>query len=246
MQPANLKFISGNIFTSKRQTLVNTVNCVGVMGAGVALEFKFRYPEMFKEYVQRCREGELVIGTLWLYKPKDGSRWVLNFPTKKHWRHPSREEYLERGLSNFLDVYKGYGLESVAFPLLGAANGGIPEERSKAIMTRYLSECDIPIDIYTYNPEAKDDLYDSFKAKFSSTDDEQLSRATKLRRGRVSLVRQSLNRPEIRSISRLATVRGIGAASLEKLFRYLVPNRGLHNSDHFEAEQRELDLDHPL
>ena len=80
----SIKIISGNIFTSKCQTIVNTINCVGVMGAGIALECRLRYPEMYKKYVELCENREISIGILWLYKSED--RWILNFPTKKHWK----------------------------------------------------------------------------------------------------------------------------------------------------------------
>ncbi len=92
----------GNIFTSAHQTLVNTVNCKGVMGAGIALEFKLRLPEMYEQYVDKCKNREIAIGKSWLYKPSpsdprgsEWTKWVLNFPTKWHWKYDSKLEYLE-------------------------------------------------------------------------------------------------------------------------------------------------------
>ncbi|MCT2561861.1 macro domain-containing protein [Chryseobacterium herbae] len=146
---------SGNIFESNAQTLVNTVNCVGVMGKGLALEFKKRYPEMFKKYQQLCNDRLLDIGKLWLYKGQH--RWVLNFPTKYDWRQPSTAYYLEKGLDKFMETYRTRGIESIAFPLLGASNGGIPPEVSLKIMTDYLKECDIPVTIYfSYKPKIEE------------------------------------------------------------------------------------------
>ena len=136
----------GNIFESDAQTIVNTVNCVGAMGKGLALQYKKRYPSMFKAYVRLCENGLLDIGKLWLYKTD--SRWILNFPTKYHWRHPSKEEYLESSLQKFLDTYKEKGITSIAFPLLGASNGGIHPDVSLKIMRRYLDRCEIPVTIY--------------------------------------------------------------------------------------------------
>ena len=89
----NITEITGNIFTSECQTLVNTVNCNGVMGAGIALEFKLRHPKMFEQYVEHCKRGRIDIGKLWLYKPSQDAgdrRWVLNFPTntlRPGWRN---------------------------------------------------------------------------------------------------------------------------------------------------------------
>lgn len=135
-----------DIFQSEAQTLVNTVNCVGVMGKGIAQRFKVEYPEMFEQYVEICKNGLLNVGKLWLYKTED--KWILNFPTKTDWRYPSKVEYLEAGLKKFVSTYKSKGITSVAFPLLGASNGKIDPEISLNIMKKYLQECDIPVYIY--------------------------------------------------------------------------------------------------
>ena len=141
---------SGNIFDSNAQTLVNTVNCVGVMGKGLALQFKQRFPAMFREYEKICKKGLLDVGKLWLFKTEN--RWILNFPTKYDWRNPSKEEYLELGLQKFVDTYKKKGITSVAFPLLGASNGGLEPAISLQIMKNYLEKCEIPVSIYlSYN-----------------------------------------------------------------------------------------------
>jgi O-acetyl-ADP-ribose deacetylase (regulator of RNase III) len=156
---------TGNIFTTSCQTIVNTVNCVGVMGAGIAYECRLRYPQMYKRYRELCKERKLNIGLLWLYRPENSTeKWILNFPTKNHWKYDSKEEYLEKGLQKFLDTYKKKGITSIAFPLLGASNGGIPESVSLEIMKKYLEKCDeIEIEIYHFDPYAYDDKYLEFK-----------------------------------------------------------------------------------
>ena len=224
----------GNIFTSQCQTLVNTVNCYGVMGAGIALEFKLRYPRMFSEYVSRCRDGKVIIGSLWLYRPiaegtasrrsrhPESTRWVLNFPTKRHWKQPSRVEYLNRGLETFLRTYRAKGIASIAFPALGATNGGIPEEESLGIMTRHLNQCEIPVEIYRYDPRAHDDLYGRFKEALRSKNDDEISRESGLRPRSVARIREATAREDINSLSRLAAVKGIGGRTLERSFSYLL------------------------
>lgn len=142
-----IQIVSGDIFESDSQTIVNTVNCVGVMGKGIALEYKKRYPKMFTRYKEICDRHLLKVGYLWLYKNEP--KWVLNFPTKDNWRNLSKIEYLELGLQKFMDTYKEKGITSISFPLLGASNGGINPEVSLAIMCKYLKDCDIPIKIYT-------------------------------------------------------------------------------------------------
>ena len=226
----NPTIITGNIFASPRQTLVNTVNCDGVMGAGIALEFKLRIPEMFDRYVEHCRAGRINIGSLWLYKPPAEAReqrWALNFPTKRHWKYPSKVAYLEAGLEKFLATYQEKGIQSIAFPLLGATNGGIPEDESLAVMQQYLSQCDIPVEIYRYDPTATDDLYLEFRSRMlrhdERPDDKTMAKAMGLRIDLFRKVCDSLDGPnDINSLSRLASVKGIGEKTLEKCFRYVM------------------------
>lgn len=218
---------TGNIFTSQCQTLVNTVNCDGVMGTGIALEFKLRLPDMFEQYVEHCKRNRIAIGKLWLYKPPPDSReqhWVLNFPTKLHWKYPSKIEYLEAGLEKFVATYQARGIQSIAFPVLGSANGGIPEEESLALMQKCLAQCDIPVEIYRYDLEATDDLYDEFKSKILDCgDDRSIASATGLQVHRVAMIRNTLeNGNAVNSLSQLASVKGIGSKTLEKCFRFVM------------------------
>lgn len=145
-----IKYIKGNIFDSDSQTIVNTVNCVGVMGKGIALTFKNKYPEMFKVYKNICTKKQLKPGMLHLYTKED--KWILNFPTKNHWKNKSEISYLEDGLQKFVDTYKQKGITSISFPQLGCANGGLDwETQVKPLMERYLSNLeDVEIIIYLY------------------------------------------------------------------------------------------------
>lgn len=115
--------IKGNLFNSSCKVIVNTVNCEGVMGKGIALEMKLRFPEMYLKYKEVCDQGLFKPGTLQLWK--NSKPWILNFPTKVSWKHPSEWEYLKLGLEKFSAIYKEKEITSVAFPLLGASNGGL-------------------------------------------------------------------------------------------------------------------------
>lgn len=148
-----VEYVCGNIFDSRAQTLVNTVNCKGVMGKGLALEFKKRYPDMYDDYVKRCRAGEVNIGKPYLYRAKD--RWILNFPTKDHWRRRSTLAYIEQGLRYFVAHYQEMGILSVAFPRLGTENGGLDWEQVQPIMERYLGNLEIDVEVYEYKPERR-------------------------------------------------------------------------------------------
>jgi O-acetyl-ADP-ribose deacetylase (regulator of RNase III) len=210
--------IDGNIFTTKAQTLVNTVNCVGVMGAGIALECRLRYPGMHERYVSLCEERMIEIGSLWLYKTPE--RWILNFPTKRHWKDPSREEYLHAGLRKFMQTYEEKGVESVAFPLLGAQHGGIDRERSQELMESYLLKCTIPVEIYRYDPMAPDDLYGRFREMLTTMTPDEIKEGTGLRSDYVRKVLDALRNPQICQLNRLAAHDGIGVKTLEKAFAF--------------------------
>lgn len=211
----NINLIKGNIFTSKQQVLVNTVNCVGVMGAGIALEYRFRYPKMFQRYVELCDQGQIQIGKLWIYRD---DRWVLNFPTKKHWKHPSKLEYLAAGLEKFVASYREQKIKSIAFPLLGADKGGLDPQDSLQIMRDYLTQVDIPVEIYTYDPNAQDDLYEKTKAWLLPKSTREIADLSGIAPQYVDKIKAGLERPEIKQLGQLARVKGIGIKSLERIF----------------------------
>ena len=144
-----ITYVKLDLFQSPAHVIVNTVNTVGVMGKGIAKTFKEVYPEMFKEYQKLCEKKLLAVGKLWIYKTSN--KWVLNFPTKKHWRSPSKIEYIEAGLKKFVQYYEEKGIDSIAFPPLGCGNGGLNwEHEVKPLMEKYLK--DLPIDIYIHLP----------------------------------------------------------------------------------------------
>ena len=141
-----LTYVGGDLLNSPAQTLVNPVNLVGVMGAGLALRFKQAYPEMFIEYREACRTGAIAVGRPWIYRTP--RKWIMNFPTKRYWRQRSRIEDIEAGLATFVRTYASEGIRSVAFPALGCGNGGLPWGEVRPLMERYLK--DLPIDVFIY------------------------------------------------------------------------------------------------
>jgi len=216
---------TGNIFTTKAQTIVNTVNCVGVMGAGIAYEFRLREPEMFTKYRKICHAKQLDISKLWIYEvkePREGQyRKVLNFPTKYDWKYPSKEEYLQAGLKKFVATYKNKGITSVAFPLLGTDRGGLDARRSLSIMKHYLQHCDIDVEIWHFDPTAEDDLFTWFKSMFLVMDDETIKYESKIRIDIVKKIRAAMDDKTVNSLSGLLRVKGVGVKSLENLFNYM-------------------------
>lgn len=211
----SIKIIRGNLFTSNCQTLVNTVNCVGVMGAGIALEFRLRYPQMYSSYVELCQKNLLNVGQLWLYK--SSQHWVLNFPTKNHWKNPSQAKFLELGLQKFVDTFREKEITSIAFPLLGTQHGGIPQEKSLQIMKSYLEPCDLPIEIYIYDPGSTDDIFPDIKSRFLSLKDENIAEITGLKQPYINKVKEALLDDSISNLSKLLSIKGIGFTTIEKI-----------------------------
>ncbi|MCP4596142.1 macro domain-containing protein [Neptuniibacter sp.] len=226
-----IEIIKGNIFTTKCQVIVNTVNCVGVMGAGIALECRLRYPDMYGRYVELCNQHKIDIGNLWLYK--SSTPWILNVPTKKDWKKPSSVSYLRAGLDKFCQTYESKDIHSIAFPLLGADKGGIDQEVSLDIMTEYLSDLDLKVEIYRYDPKASDDLYDKLKSWMLSNDETYISSVTGVRKNYIHIVMQSLDREDICQLNQLAHIKGVGIVTLEKLFRFAI-------ADTIDSSQKSL------
>lgn len=142
-----LRVREGDLFASKAQTLVNTVNCVGVMGKGVALEFRKRFPDMYEDYVARCRRGEVRLGRPYLFRYENGP-WILNFPTKGHWRAVSRLRDIVEGLDWLERHYREWGIRSLAVPPLGCGNGGLDWAVVGPTLYRHFARFDIPVELY--------------------------------------------------------------------------------------------------
>lgn len=137
-----------SLLESSAQTLVNTVNCVGVMGKGLAHAFKVREPTMFAAYKRICDQHLLEPGKLWLWR--GSPNWVLNFPTKVHWRHPSKLDWIEAGLDKFVLAYESQGITEISFPKLGCGNGNLEWEEVRPMMERYLGRLPIKVYIHDY------------------------------------------------------------------------------------------------
>jgi len=217
-----VKQINGNIFNSKCQTIVNTVNCVGVMGKGIALVHKLRYPNMYEEYREHCKNKLIKTGTLWLYNKQQNAPWILSFPTKFHWKYPSKIEWVEQGLQKFVETYEKKGITSIAFPLLGTHNGGLDTKEVRNLMNKYLEKCHIDIEIYDYDPNAPDDLFSSFKTKWLSLNKETIESVTGIQPQYARKITEILDNGEINSMVALANYKGIGEKTLEKAFGYVL------------------------
>ncbi|MBM0232658.1 macro domain-containing protein [Micromonospora sp. STR1_7] len=136
----------GNLLNSRAQTLVNTVNCVGIMGKGIALAFKRRYPEMFQDYVRRCDAGTVKLGKPYIFRADD--HLIVNFPTKDHWRSVSRLEDIENGLMYLKEHLREWGVTSIAVPPLGCGNGQLDWSVVGPTLDKHLRDFAIPVELY--------------------------------------------------------------------------------------------------
>ena len=171
----------GNLFDSNAQTLVNTVNCVGVMGKGIALEFKKRFPEMNRDYEERCKAGKVKLGRPYLFTDLVGP-WVLNFPTKDHWRSVSRVQDVIEGLEYLKQRYREWGIRSLAMPPLGCGQGQLEWRVVGPTLYRHLSELEIPVELFAPHGTSERELSPEFLAQSPT---ESLVGATSLGGSRV-------------------------------------------------------------
>lgn len=146
-----IEFTKGDLLASSDDVLVNTVNTVGVMGKGIALQFKDEFPHNYAVYVETCKKGELFPGKLLVVRdssPRYGDKIIVNFPTKVHWRNPSQYEYIEKGLVALREFIIKENVTSIAIPPLGCGNGGLDWTRVKTMIFESLSEISAAIHVY--------------------------------------------------------------------------------------------------
>lgn len=144
---AMLEFTQGDMFETPADIRVNTVNCVGVMGAGVALAFKQRYPEMFKDYQRACKDGRVRPGRMHVWKSLEGD-WIVNFPTKRDWRDPSCYEDIDAGLDDLRAYLESVGQVTVALPALGCGHGGLDWDRVSGMIQNKLGDIDARVLVF--------------------------------------------------------------------------------------------------
>lgn len=150
-----LHFVTGNIFESQAEALVNTVNTVGVMGKGIALQFKNQFPKNYRIYKAACKSQELKVGQLLVTEEASllgGKKTIINFPTKTHWRLPSEYAYVESGLEALVKLIEKRKIRSIAIPPLGSGNGGLDWGVVRKMIVEALE--DTPCEIYLYEPNA--------------------------------------------------------------------------------------------
>jgi O-acetyl-ADP-ribose deacetylase (regulator of RNase III) len=151
-----MKFLQGNLLDARTDALVNTVNTVGVMGKGIALMFKEAFPANFRAYEAACKNKEVRVGHMFVTENPafEGPRWIINFPTKKHWRQPSKMEWISEGLQDLKRVIAEHDIRSIALPPLGAGNGGLDWREVRPEIERALGDLE-GVEVLVYEPTDK-------------------------------------------------------------------------------------------
>ena len=148
-----IQYTKGDLLSAPTEALVNAVNTVGVMGKGIALQFKKAYPHNFKVYHKACKDKTFDIGQVLVVREStiEGEKCIVNFPTKKHWRGKSKYEFIETGLEALATAIEEYEIESIAIPALGCGYGGLEWEKVKALIEKYLSDLE-EVEVLVYEP----------------------------------------------------------------------------------------------
>jgi len=149
-----IRYKSGDLLNAPVEALVNTVNTVGIMGKGLALQFKRAYPDNFSAYEAACRRKEVRIGKMFLYDRGENvqPRYIINFPTKTHWRLPSRLEYIKEGLKDLVQIIQEREIRSIAVPPLGVGNGNLNWDDVRSLILEVLRPIERDVEILIYVP----------------------------------------------------------------------------------------------
>lgn len=145
-----ITYVTGDLFKSKAQCLVNTVNCEGYMGKGIAYQFKLAYPNNNEDYIKACKSGALRVGKLHHFR--EGGKIIINFPTKDRWRAKSKIEYIQDGLDELILLIESLSITSIAIPPLGAGNGGLVWADVKSLIVQKLKPIENNVEIFIYEP----------------------------------------------------------------------------------------------
>jgi O-acetyl-ADP-ribose deacetylase (regulator of RNase III) len=189
------------------------------MGKGVALEFRLRYPAMFRHYEAACTTNSLRPGHILAYPTDSQPPTILNFAVKDRWQDDSKLEWIEACLNEFVNQYKSWGISSIAFPHMGTANGGLCWQDVHKLMMTYLGPLnDLDIEIVAFDPRAREPLFDRLKDIFETRDDAWIIEQAKLSARIIATVRTALHSGVLINTGGLPKLKGVGRKSIEQLY----------------------------
>lgn len=210
-----IKFFEGTVFNTNSEAIVNTVNCDGFMGAGLALEFALRYPKMLEDYEQKCQNKQIKVGVLDTFR--EDNTLLINFPTKNSFKYPSQIKWVEDGLKYFVQNYEAYNIKTVAFPKLGCSNGGLDWNEVKNLMVSYLSDIDITVYICTDEIKEAQGKEKNMLDSFNNCDLYELGSQIKLNEKQINALKNRMPYNRFWMIEKTAS---IGKTTYKKLFQH--------------------------
>lgn len=227
--------LTGNIFSSSAKAIVITVNCEGVMGAGIALDAKNRWPEIYDVYSKRCERNDFHVGEImWA---DSVSKKVALFPSKKLWRAPSKLSYISDGLDTLRSDIDQMSITSIALPHLGCSNGGLTWSEVKPLIVEKLSTIDgLLVELWKFEQNFVDQDFQKFREVFLSLNSKDASSWVSFSKSTEKFIRQVLSESELTNFVQLAEVRGVGKKTLEKIYKAAL-------SDDFPIIQGSLNFD---
>lgn len=211
-----LTYSTGSVFNANTQAIVNTVNCVGVMGAGIALECRLRYPDMFEDYKKKCLDRKIIVGKVDFFTSIDETI-ICNFPTKDHFKYPSKIEWIEEGLKNFRSTYSQYGIKSIAFPKLGTNNGELSWTDVKPLMEKYLNDLEIDVVICVDTDEYAQGKEKYMVDRINKSNVDDLSKIVKLNKKQATILSENF---PIKRFRNLLEIESIGLTTYKKFFEH--------------------------
>lgn len=214
-----IKYCDKTVFNSNCEGIVNTVNCVGAMGTGLALEFALRYPNMEKQYEKDCMDKKVKTGEIITYKENDVL--IINFPTKYHWKYPSQIRWISDGLDFLVKHYKEWNIKSIAIPPLGCTNGGLDYvNQVKPLIESKLKNLEIDVCLCVdpgYAEGKEKEMLDAF----NNSDVEAMCIMLDIKRREKKALQQKEN---ITRFFMIKSMESIGIKTYTKLFNYFYNN----------------------
>lgn len=210
-----IRYLNKTVFNSNCEGLVNTVNCVGAMGAGLALEFALRYPNVEIQYEEDCKNKKVKTGEILVYKEKDCL--VINFPTKFHWKYPSEIKWISEGLDYMVKHYKDWNIKSIAIPPLGCSNGGLNfEKQVKPLIESKLKDIDLDVCICV-DPGVAEGKEKEMLDAFNESDVSSMCDYLKIKgKARIGLE----NKSYLERFYMIKSLADVGMTTYSKIFNY--------------------------
>jgi O-acetyl-ADP-ribose deacetylase (regulator of RNase III) len=229
-----IKYTETTVFNVKSQTIVNTVNCVGVMGGGLALEFRLRYPDMYEDYINRCQQKQVRVDRPYLYRGYEWP-WIMNFATKNHWKYPSKMEWIEQGLTYFVNNYERGQIESIAFPKLGCDRGGLNWNDVQKVMEKYLSDIDIDVYICLDRESHATGIEGLMVEMLNKKNNQFWISPLKIRSNIADKINSAL---PIQRFRQLQQIPGVGKKTYEDIFKFLYSKSIAETANNLQSDRQ--------